>query len=118
MVAGEKPRTDGCLSIGAAGRHGADRVVMFKLWPILDALKVKRCGLHAFRHFHTSMLLEVGAPPQVAQAQLRHSDARITLDVYSHVIGDSQRNAVGTSGGIVAPQCAQVTGSREVDSIT
>jgi hypothetical protein len=29
----------------------ADKVVMFKLWPILDALKIPRCGLHAFRHY-------------------------------------------------------------------
>jgi integrase len=35
----------------------ADRIVMFKLWPILDALKIPRCGLHAFRHFHSTMLL-------------------------------------------------------------
>ena len=74
--------------------YGADKVVMSKLWPVLDALKIPRCGLHAFRHFHSSILLEMGASPQVAQAQLRHSDARITLEVYSHVIGESQRDAV------------------------
>jgi integrase len=72
----------------------ADKVVMFKLWPILDALQIPRCGLHAFRHFHSTMLLELGAAPQVAQAQMRHSDPRITLEVYSHIIGDSHRIAV------------------------
>ena len=40
------------------------------------------------------MLLELGAAPQVAQAQMRHSDPRITLEVYSHVVGESQRKAV------------------------
>jgi integrase len=64
------------------------------LWPVLDELGIKHCGLHAFRHTHTSLLLAVGASPTVAQAQLRHSDARITLGIYGHVIGDSQRNAV------------------------
>lgn len=90
-----------------ANRRGrpfaADKVVMFKLWPILDALKIPRCGLHAFRHTHSSMLLDVGAPPQVAQAQLRHSDPRITLEVYSHVIGDSQRNAVEKVAELLRP---------------
>ncbi len=81
----------------------ADKVVMFKLWPILDALKIPRCGLHAFRHTHSSLLLEVGAPPQVAQAQLRHSDPRTTLGIYSHVIGDSQRNAVEKVAQILRP---------------
>ena len=72
----------------------ANNVVQRKLWPILDALKIPRCGLHAFRHTHSSLLLEVGAPATVAQAQLGHSDPRITLGIYSHVIGDSQRQSV------------------------
>ena len=72
----------------------ADKLVMFKLWPILDVLGIPRCGFHAFRHFHSTMLLELGAAPQVAQAQMRHSDPRITLEVYSHIIGDSHRLAV------------------------
>jgi integrase len=83
--------------------YSTDKVVMFKLWPILDTLRIKRCGLHAFRHFHSSMLLEVGASPQVAQAQLRHSDARITLGIYSHVIGESQRNAVERVAELLRP---------------
>lgn len=90
----------------ATGRgtvFSANNVVQRKLWPILDALKIPRCGLHAFRHTHSSLLLEVGAPPQVAQAQLRHSDPRITLGIYSHVIGDSQRNAVEKVAEILRP---------------
>ena len=83
--------------------YSADKVVIFKLWPILDALKIPRCGLHAFRHFHSSMLLELGAAPQVAQAQMRHSDPRITLEVYSHVVGESQRKAVERVAEILAP---------------
>jgi integrase len=86
---------EGWLFVNSRSRpYSADKVVISKLWPILDALKIPRCGLHTFRHFHSSALLDAGASPQVAQAQLRHSDARITLEVYSHVIGDSQRDAV------------------------
>jgi hypothetical protein len=36
------------------------------------------------------------AIPAVVQKQLRHSDARITLGVYGHVIGNQQRDALGT----------------------
>lgn len=71
-----------------------NKIVQRKLWPLLDTLKIARCGLHAFRHTHSSLLVEGGAPMSVAQAQLRHADPRITLGVYSHVVGDSQRNAV------------------------
>ncbi len=103
-LAGWRENPERWLFVNRRGRpYSADKVVMFKLWPILDALKVPRCGLHAFRHFHSSMLLEVGAAPQVAQAQMRHSDARITLEVYSHVVGESQRKAVERVAEIVAP---------------
>lgn len=83
--------------------YSADKVVMSRLWPILETLDIPHCGLHAFRHFHSTMLLELGAAPQVAQAQMRHSDPRITLEVYSHVVGESQRNAVERVARILAP---------------
>ena len=73
------------------------------LAPILDKLKIPRRGFHAFRHMHASLLLATGAAPQVAQKQLRHSDARITLGIYGHVIGDSQREAVEKVASILFP---------------
>jgi integrase len=53
---------------------------------------------HAF-----SLLVETRASSTVAQAQLRHSDARITLGVYGHIIGDFQRNAVEKVANLLAP---------------
>ena len=43
------------------------------------------------RHTHSSLLVDMGAPVSVAQAQLRHEDPSVTLGTYSHVLGDSQR---------------------------
>ena len=83
--------------------YSANKLVQRKLWPILDSLKIRRCGLHAFRHTHSSLLIELGAPPTVAQEQLRHSDPRVTLGIYSHVIGDSQRNAVEKLAELLRP---------------
>lgn len=80
-----------------------ENVVRQALWPILDKLKIPRCGFHAFRHLHASLLLATGAAPQVAQKQLRHSDARITLGIYAHVIGDSHREAVEKVASILFP---------------
>lgn len=72
----------------------AEKVVRHHLAPILKKLNIPPAGFHAFRHLHTSLLLSSGAAPQVAQAQLRHSDARITLGIYGHIIGDAHREAV------------------------
>jgi len=90
-----KDRPAGLLFINKRGRpFTAEKVVQKQLWPILDALKIPRAGFHAFRHMHTSLLLQSGASPKVTQRQLRHSDARITLEIYGHLVEDSHRQAV------------------------
>jgi integrase len=81
----------------------AENVVRQALVPILDALKIPRCGFHAFRHTHTSLLLQSGAPVPVTQAQLRHSDPRVTIGIYGHVIGDDHREAVARVASLLDP---------------
>ncbi len=46
-------RNGNSYSIGKATEYG--------LWPVLEELKIKRAGLHAFRHATASELLEQGA---------------------------------------------------------
>lgn len=62
--------------------------------PLLELLGIRKAGLHAFRHTHSSLLIEQGTSPTVTGAQLGHSDPRITLAVYSHILGDAHREAV------------------------
>jgi integrase len=108
-----KENPEGFLFLNRNKRpYAANKVVEYGLWPVLDKLKIPRCGMHAFRHAHASLLMDVGANPTVTKDQMRHSDARITLGVYSHVIGDSQRDAVNKVGEILLPKsielCAQM----------
>lgn len=91
--------------------YSANKVVQRKLWPILNSLGIPRCGLHAFRHTHSSLLIELGAPISVAQEQLRHSDPRVTLGIYSHVVGDSQRNAVERLAELLRPVAPKSVGA-------
>jgi integrase len=71
--------------------------------PLLESLKV--C------HPVASELIESGTPITVVRDQLRHSDIRITLGIYGHVIGNSQRNAVITT--IQADQDRKLEAERE-----
>jgi site-specific recombinase XerD len=73
--------------------------VAYKLQDTLRGLGIEKAALHAFRHMAASELLEQGASPAVVQRQMRHSDSRITLEKYSHVIGDAQRRAVDSLAG-------------------
>jgi integrase len=89
------PNPEGFLFVTRNGRPpSSNKVVEYRLWAILDALKIPRCGLHAFRHSHSALLLDSGASPKVVQRQLRHADARTTLQIYGHVVGDAHREAV------------------------
>jgi len=51
-------------------------------------------GFHAFRHGVATTLIDQGASITTVGAQLRHSDPRITLELYAHVVPQSQRDAV------------------------
>ncbi|MGB7226274.1 MAG: site-specific integrase, partial [Candidatus Acidiferrales bacterium] len=99
-----RPNSAGLLFATANGTPlCANNVVQRQLWPVLDKLKIPRCGLKAFRHMHASLLVDGGAPVTVAQAQLGHADPRVTLGIYSHVIGESQRDAVEKIAAVVDP---------------
>jgi len=75
--------------------------VAYKLQDTLLSLGIEKAALHAFRHMAASELLEHGASPSVVQRQMRHSDSRITLEKYGHMIGDAQRRAVDSLAGRV-----------------
>jgi integrase len=83
------------LFVNQRGRaFSANKLREKQLHPLLDALQIPRGGFHSLRHGAASALLADGATPAVVQRQLRHSDARITLGIYGHVIGNEQREAV------------------------
>jgi integrase len=85
------------LFVNGRGRpFSANKLREKQLHPLLVRLGIPSGGFHSLRHGAASSLLADGATPAVVQKQLRHSDARITLGVYGHVIGDAQRNAVQT----------------------
>src|SRR5271155_2560995 len=83
------------LSTNKRGRAlSANKLPAKQLHPSLEKLGIPRGGFHSMRHGAASALLADGATPAVVQKQLRHSDPRITLGVYAHVVGDQQRDAV------------------------
>jgi integrase len=83
------------LFVNGRGRpFSANKLRKKQLHPLLDALGIPRGDFLSMRYGAASSLLADGATPTVVQAQLRHSDARITLGIYGHVVEDAQRNAV------------------------
>ena len=75
-------------------------VVRIGLKPVLKKLGIpgNNVGLHAFRHGLATEPVEDEAPLTVLQHQLRHADIKTTLKLYSHVIPQSQRDAMERVG--------------------
>jgi len=85
----------GLLFVNRRGRpYSANKLREKKLRSLLCLLGMPLGGFHGFRHAVATEMIDSGAPITVVQAQLRHSDARITLGLYGHIIPESQRNAV------------------------
>jgi len=103
-LAEQKTNAEGWVFANRWGRpvHAA-HFVQRRLHPVLDALGIPRCGLHAFRHTHCSLLVDSGAPAKVVQEQMRHTDVRTTLGIYAHAAVGAQRMAVEKVAAMLAP---------------
>lgn len=87
----------GLVFCNQRSRPYSDNKVRAKmLRPLLDELGLYSPGkvFHAIRHTTGSVMLESGASIINVQRQLRHTSATTTLNIYGHVLGDSQRRAV------------------------
>jgi integrase len=91
------------LFVNRRGRPlSANKLREKQLHPLLEKLGIPRGGFHSMRHGAASSLLADGATPAVVQKQLRHSDPRITLGIYAHVVGSQQRDAVENRAARIA----------------
>lgn len=55
---------------------------------------IHRFTFHAFRHTHASLLLNAGISYKELQYRLGHSNITMTLDIYSHLSRDKEKEAV------------------------
>jgi integrase len=81
----------------------ANLLVKRKLQPLLRTLGIRRCGLHAFRHANETMMDRLGVPLKVRQQRLGHSDPRLTLGVYTHVVSEDDAKIASQLGRILHP---------------
>lgn len=68
---------------------------------------VRRVGLeplrfHDLRHTAATLMLRAGVHPKIVSERLGHATVAITLDTYSHVMPDMQRDAAAVVDGLLA----------------
>lgn len=90
---------DGYLFVNSKGRpYRSENVIRSGVHRAMKKLGIETAkgvhiGIHCFRHGVTSELLEAGTPIHVVTRMMRHSDSKVTLDHYAHIVGDAERVA-------------------------
>jgi len=79
-------------------------------WRFLLDSGLPRIRFHDLRHSHATALLAGGVHPKVASERLGHARVGITLDVYSHVVGNMQDQAAAA----IDAAFAEANGSKAV----
>jgi integrase len=68
---------------------------------LTKAAGVKAIKFHGLRHTCATLLLSAGEPVHVVSERLGHASAMMTLNVYSHVVGNMQKRAASRVGGLL-----------------
>ena len=72
-----------------------DPLYLSKKFPkLLKKYNFQPIRFHDLRHTHATMLLQQGVNPKIVSERLGHSTISITLDIYSHVLPNMQKEAV------------------------
>ncbi|MCI1749937.1 MAG: site-specific integrase [Megasphaera cerevisiae] len=62
--------------------------------PVLNRAGIFNFTFHDLRHTHATLLLSQKVNPKIVQERLGHSTITLTLDTYSHLVPDIQKEAV------------------------
>jgi len=60
-----------------------------------------RIPVHDLRHTHASIALQAAVHPKILQERLGHSNVKVTLDTYSHVMPPMHAEAAARIAAIV-----------------
>ena len=81
-----------------AHRHGdalrESKLPTTVLQPAAKAAGLERVTWHQFRHIHSSLLNDLRVPVKIAQEQFGHASISTTLNIYTHVVDASNRQAI------------------------
>ncbi|MEU2508768.1 site-specific integrase [Streptomyces sp. NPDC007863] len=92
--AGEKWEEGGYVFTTASGRPVEPRNVYRSFTRVAASAGLRVIRLHDARHGTATLLTAAGVAPRVVMEILGHSQISITMDVYTHVVQDTQREAI------------------------
>ncbi|MFG2643568.1 tyrosine-type recombinase/integrase [Streptomyces sp. NPDC048370] len=94
VKAGEQWAEGGYVFTTASGRPVEPRNVYRSFTRVAASAGLRVIRLHDARHGCATLLTAAGVAPRVVMEILGHSQISITMDVYAHVVQDTQREAI------------------------
>jgi len=79
-------------------------VMRYRYAPLIKSAGLPRIRFHDLRHTCATLLLLAGVHPKVVSEMLGHASITITLDLYSHVLPDMQREATSALDELLRPK--------------
>ncbi|MEV7705067.1 site-specific integrase [Mesorhizobium sp. B2-3-3] len=92
--AGESWQEGGHVFVTRTGRPVEPRNVYRSFTRVAESAGLRVIRLHDARHGCATILTAAGVAPRVVMEILGHSQISITMDVYTHVVQDTQREAI------------------------
>jgi integrase len=93
LVAGEAYEDRGYVFANATGGHIHPNMLYRRFHELVGRAGVPAIRFHDLRHTSATLLLAEGVHGKIVQERLGHSNIAMTLDLYSHVTADMQRQA-------------------------
>lgn len=93
---------DGYIVTTSPGQHWKPNSFSSSFSARMKRLGFKKVNYHGLRHTHATLLMGSNIHPKVVSERLGHSNISTTLDIYSHVTPNMQREASDTIGSILS----------------
>lgn len=93
-VAGSSRHDSGYVFTTRTGRQVESRNVYRSFTRVAESACLRVIRLHDARHGTATLLTAAGVAPRVVMEILGHSQISITMDVHTHVVQDTQRDAI------------------------
>jgi len=93
LWAGTRWRETGLIFANRSGGPIQARRVIEQFHQALEQAGIRRIRFHDLRHSCATLLLVQGVSPRVVMDVLGHSEIALTMNAYSHVVPELQRDA-------------------------
>ncbi|SFS83833.1 site-specific integrase [Paenibacillus sp. BC26] len=85
----------------STGNQLIPRNLMREFKQLLIMADMRKITFHDLRHTHASLLLRQNVHPKIVSERLGHSSIKLTLDIYSHLLPNMQKEAADNLAQLV-----------------